>query len=61
MFRIGERYIAHIDCDQQRLLHKLVVALIRVHPTFGRHDDAVDVAVIHGVICMVAPPRMSTV
>ena len=44
MFRIGERYIAHIDGDEQRLLDQLVVALVGIDASFGRHDDAVDVA-----------------
>jgi hypothetical protein len=42
--------LTHVDCNQQRLFHQLVIAFIRIHSTLGRHNDAVHVAVVRGVV-----------
>ena len=42
--------LAHVDCDQQRFLHKLVIAFVSVHATLGWHDDAVDIILLRGVV-----------
>ena len=38
------------DCNQERLLHKLIVAFVCIDTTLGWHNDSVDVAIIRGVI-----------
>jgi hypothetical protein len=45
-----KRDFSHINFDEQRLFHELVIALIRVHATTGRHNDPVHVTVVEGVI-----------
>jgi len=43
---LEEGDVTYVDCDQQRFLHKLVIAFVTIHPTLGWHDDSVDITVI---------------
>jgi hypothetical protein len=44
------RDLAEVDFDQYRLWNELVVALVRIDPTLGWHDDAVDVSIFRGMV-----------
>jgi len=47
---LEKRDLAHVDSNEQRLFHKLVIAFIRVHSTLGRDNDSVDVTVVRRVV-----------
>src|SRR5580704_10178644 len=49
-FGLNKGDLAHVDCDQQRLFHKLVIAFVGIHPTLGRHYDALHITVVRGVV-----------
>ncbi len=48
--RLKQGDLAHVDSNEQRLFHQLVIAFIGVHATLGGHDDAVYVAVVRRII-----------
>src|SRR5215470_8178125 len=47
---VCESDFGHIDLDQQRLLHKLVVAFVRIESPLCWKDDSIDILIIGGVV-----------
>src|SRR5277367_3760786 len=46
----SETDFAHVDCNQQRFLHNLIVPFVRINPALRRHDDPVDIAIFRRIV-----------
>jgi len=47
---LKKRDLVHVDGNEQRLFHKLVVTFVRVHSTLGRHNDPAYVTEVRGIV-----------
>jgi len=46
----GQLDVGEVDGDEERLFDQLVVTLVGVDASFGRHDNAIDILVVGGVV-----------
>src|ERR1035438_1825706 len=47
---LGQFEVGEVDRDEERLFHQLIITFVGVNPSFGRHDDAVDVLICGGIV-----------